>query len=110
MQKWRRADAHMNFFCPGLTQHTHNAVTRRTAHNRVIDHNHTLSFYCLAQYIQLHTHARFPAALLRFDEGPTDITVFHKCSAVWDARFQRISKRRCVSGLRYTDNKIRFDR
>src|SRR5919109_285815 len=65
---WRGTDAHVYFSCARVPQHPNNFSARRSAHDRVVYNNHSLSLKHFPLRVELDFYAEVTNGLLRFDK------------------------------------------
>ena len=78
----RRGGGEVHLDGAGGAAHLHDLVHRRPANDGIVDEQHSLTVEHGSHRVQFTTNGEFARALVRHDEGATDVPILHQALAV----------------------------
>ena len=106
----RSRDPQVDLGGPGLAQHLHDLPGGVAAHDRVVDHDESLTLDDLRERIELQPQSVLAELLAGLDERPRDVAVLDEAVVLGQAGCPRQSPGGGVAGVRDRNHDIRLHR
>ncbi len=97
-------------FAPAVAHHADNLAAGGAAHDGIVDQHNALAFQNVAHGIQLELHAEVAHALLRLDEGASDVVIADQAELQRDAALVREAHRGGDAGVGHRHDDVGHDR
>src|SRR5260221_2944595 len=107
--RWRAADAHVNFFGAGFAHHADELAAGGAADDGIVNEDNALSGDEFADGIEFQLYAEIADGLRRFDESAADVVIAYEAHAEWNAGFEREADGGGDAGVWDGDDHIGFD-